>query len=252
MNDPINDAESAAKGDSEHPKEPEPAPSSMLPITEALPSDKKEHKAAERRHWARQEWANNVTLGISAIALTGAIATTVISLCALNAAIEAANQAKRQADAAYADNRPWVGGPVNIVPKVAHDKIVTFTHVFRNVGHTPTTSLYIDAILVDTNSWPPGTKHMCEIANDVVRRSHPPFASIPGGDWIINLTQMPASQGTRITLNSLKEMITPLIVGCVAYNSPFDKLVHQTGYVAGIKVDLATVSIPFIYSVDAD
>jgi hypothetical protein len=60
---------------------------------------KEEHEAAERGHWAHEKWVNKVTLGITAIALIAAGFSAYISNQALRAAIKAANEASRQAEA---------------------------------------------------------------------------------------------------------------------------------------------------------
>jgi len=94
----------APKDDEARSGDPEPLPSWAKAMKKAEPPSDECHRSAERRHWRHQEWANKITLGISIVALIGAFCTINISQSSLNAAIEAARQAKEQAGAAQAAN----------------------------------------------------------------------------------------------------------------------------------------------------
>jgi hypothetical protein len=89
---------------------------------------------------------------------------------------------------------------------------------------------------------------MCDKADAAVKTS--PFTSIPGAEWVIDLNQMPESSRTKIELNTLKKMGDPFIAGCVSYTSPFDTVIHHTGYAA--KIIPPDMSIQFVYTVDAN
>jgi hypothetical protein len=214
-------------------------------------SAEEHHRAQERAHWAHEKRINIVTIVIAVGALFAAGISAYFSNQALQAAVKAANEAARQADAAFADERPWVGGPTKIVRKNISVQNITFTHVFKNVGKSSTSTLYIDAKLIndENGSWYNDAKRMCEKA-DAALKLKPPFTSIPGAEWVIDLNQMPESSHTKIDIKALGRMSSPYIVGCVSYNSPFDTIAHHTGYAA--KIISPDMGIQFIYTVDAN
>jgi hypothetical protein len=45
---------------------------------------------------------------------------------------------------------------------------------------------------------------------------------------------------------------SPIIIGCALYGSPFDTIIHKTGYWARIDIVGHDVRIPFVYTVDAE
>jgi hypothetical protein len=130
-------------------------PSGPLAVEEASPSDEKEHRAAERNR------INRITLGISLLAVIGAIVTAITSLRALNAAIEAANQARRQADAAFADERPYVALINNLAaPQLISapngNLQITWSWSFTNYGKTPANHTHInDFISINGEAFEP-------------------------------------------------------------------------------------------------
>jgi hypothetical protein len=197
------------------------------------------HRRAEGRHWTFEKVVGLIALPLTAGAVGGALASAIFANKALIAS----------QNFAAADQRPWIGGPTKIVRKPISAQILTFTHTFKNVGKTATTGLYIDAKSMnnENDSWYGGAKHMCEKADTAVKT---PFTSIPGAEWVIDLKQMPESSRTNIELNALKKMSDPYIVGCVSYTSPFDIVIHHTGY--GTKIIPPDMSIQYIYTVDAN
>jgi hypothetical protein len=153
--------------------------------------------------------------------------------------------------------RPWVGAPTEIKTSVAPGGKVTFIQIFRNVGHAPTKGFYIDGKIISWKTdWYSEVVMMCKTAIEVVTNSNQkrisPFTSIPGNDWPLDVVSMPSLLGKSFTIESLKQIGTPVIIGCVLYGSPFDTIIHKTGYIARIDVDGNNASIGSIYAVDAD
>jgi hypothetical protein len=153
--------------------------------------------------------------------------------------------------------RPWVGAPTEIKTSVAPGGKVTFIQIFRNVGHTPTKGFYIDGKIISWKTdWYSEVVMMCKTAIEVVTNGNQkrisPFTSIPGNDWPLDVVSMPSLLGKSFTIESLKQIGTPVIIGCVLYGSPFDTIIHKTGYIARIDVDGNNASIGSIYAVDAD
>jgi hypothetical protein len=66
------------------------------------------HRRIERRHWTFEKIVAAVALIVTAAAMWGAIASAIYASRALIASQQAANEAARQADAAYSDQRPWL------------------------------------------------------------------------------------------------------------------------------------------------
>lgn len=164
------------------------------------------------------------------------------------------DEATRGTTAMKDAQRPWVGAPTEIKPSVAPGGNVTFIQIFRNVGRTPTKGFYIDGKII------PGkleglnseVQNMCKTATEAVAKSIGPFAIIPGGDWYLDVAAMPTSKDRIFTIESLKKMGDPNIIGCVLYGSPFDTIIHKTGYMARIDIVGYDARIPFIYAVNAE
>jgi hypothetical protein len=130
------------------------------PSTSAKPEgwhlDEKEHKAKECAHWAQQKRINEITLGISVLALCGAIYSAYISNSSLKAAIRAANEANRQSNAAekqihVAEDteqrqlRAYLHvshGPIEVT-----DTTAMATIIIGHAGATPAYELRLDAAM---------------------------------------------------------------------------------------------------------
>jgi hypothetical protein len=120
----------------------------IIPKTPGWNSDEKDHRAKERDHWTHQKRTNNITLGISAVALIGAIASAIVSSLSLNAAITAIKEATRQSDAAEKQVRvsedqerqslrSYVGVSEHKIEKVSDGSIPSLSLLFKNFGSTP-------------------------------------------------------------------------------------------------------------------
>jgi len=160
-----------------------------------------------------------------------------------------------------ATERPWVGEPVSIEAKVEKG-LVDFWHVFKNVGHSPTIGLFIDArIYPDWNYSRSGDdlERVCDKPDkQVLSDEGKKLSLVPGSDWNINSNNMPwflerIESNQPLTLLQLQGMRMPNIVGCVAYLSRFDDMVvHHTAYFAGIKVKGQTITFPYIYAANSN
>jgi hypothetical protein len=151
-------------------------------------------------------------------------------------------------------DRPLIGGPIDL-SSATTDGAISFTMTFRNVGHSATTSFYIEAELLDSKEnrdWYTAVPTLCKSATGVVAAKHPHFTAIPGADWTLNLDQMPPKAGLIVTSDSFGAMNNPSIVGCAAYTSPFDQIVHQTGFRVVLRWQGNIAAKTAVYTVDAD
>ena len=156
---------------------------------------------------------------------------------------------RSQLDVMEADQRPWVGGPIEIKSITHDDGGVIFTHIYRNVGRTPTKTFYVDGKIIEySRTWENVVIQLCE--SSIERTKATRFAIIPGGDWPLDMASMPSMLEEKpISISNLRKMKEPIIIGCVLYTSYLDNLVHTTGFMAAIRIGEKGVSVPFVYSV---
>jgi hypothetical protein len=115
----------------------EPFPSWVSAMKQNGPTEEKEHKAAERSQWTHQKWTQSITVAISTIALIGALASACFAYSAFK-------EAQRQANAVFADQRPWVRVKLNfgsLTFAENGDAIITYETCVRNIGRSPARNL---------------------------------------------------------------------------------------------------------------
>lgn len=186
---------------------------------------------------------NCITLAISIFALCGAAISAYFSHETNVSAIESANQASRQANAAFADQRPWLRPTLTLVGLRFLDNgdaNISFTVKLENIGRSParniqsqitTTVSTKDAIF----NLPLKQKRQCDLAqthaNEAPRPGYFLFASEisniwPNPDWgsSATITHDTYSQAWPSARN-----ITMNIIGCFDYTLPSGE--HgQTGF----------------------
>jgi len=174
-----------------------------------------------------------------------ALFTLLLAFFAYKAWNEATNNTRELKD----EQRPWVA-PVNIF--VTPDgNGVAFIQIFKNVGHTPTKTLYIDGTIIDiSHSTSDIIQQMCKKTDKVLENEKQPFSLIPESDWELDVNKMPSQKDKPFNIKTVEAMEDPAIIGCVSYHSPFDQMAHHTGYHARIKAGERTVE--FIYSAYAN
>lgn len=146
------------------------------------------------------------------------------------------------------DTRAWIGVPEIKAEKISKDS-VKFVFLFKNVGHTPTHGLWIDADIVSKD---PIVK-MRKLCGDgeKVADTNPDYflwSSIP--DNIFPISNMPSHNFGMV---SMDEVIGDRqIVGCVVYTDRIDNSRHHTGFMAPVSVNDGNVSTSFIWAIDAN
>jgi hypothetical protein len=237
-------------------------------MTDDTPHGVEKHKSAERCHWAIQ----NITQCIAVVINVSTLIAVIISVCfsygAFQEAHRQANAAQKsnetQFDAFKADQRPWIGGPSEIIATINSNKTVSFRHIFRNIGKSVARNFYIDGKIIEMyprkgdKQWSLSQElhRICGSSSSLLKETSPEHSALPEQNWVIDLIQMPASVNP-VTFDELNKMEKPVIVGCVVYRS-FDDSIHQTGYYASIHIDIGgqnsgiIIAISQIYTVIAD
>jgi hypothetical protein len=154
------------------------------------------------------------------------------------------------------EQRPWVAGPTSIKADEAPDHSVRFTQVFKNVGRAPTKAMFVDATI--KRNWIYSFDGLTQVCGrpdkEVGAPGHNKFSLIPGSDWPVDPANVPGLRALPPNSFNSEEFQKAEhdILGCVAYLSPFDEVVHHTAYYAGIKkVKGQPINFPYIYAVDA-
>ena len=113
-------------------------------------SQDKQKRAEDAGFYAHQKRVNYITVCINVVGVVGLLATVVISLSALEAAIKSANEARRQANAAINQSRPWLRVDVTFARPIlftlwAGQKHVHMSFKFdlKNFGQSPATNIRI-------------------------------------------------------------------------------------------------------------
>jgi len=154
------------------------------------------------------------------------------------------------------EQRPLVGPPTSIKAVIAPDSSVNFWQVFKNVGHSPTTALFIDATIKPNWTYSADDLlQVCAIPDErVTAPEHNTFSLLPGSEWSIDSANLPTflESKLRFTVEGLRKMLKPNVLGCVAYLWRFDNVVHHTAYYAGINVKGQTITFPYIYAANSN
>ena len=184
--------------------------------------------------------------------LTAAL-TLFLAIFAYNAWDESKNSTKALNDQVITlqdGQRPWVGAPV-IKYSTTLDGNASFIQTFKNVGHTPTKTLYIDGTISEISQ--SDIQQMCKRTDKILEEKKQPLSLIPGSDWELDVNKMPWQQDKPFNIKTVEAMKSPAIIGCVSYHSPFDQTAHHTGYVAAIKAAPGREpTVEFIYAAYAN
>jgi len=162
---------------------------------------------------------------------------------------------KGQLDEMRTDQRPWVGAPEIEMTFHGSPRGAVFIYTFKNVGHSPTRGLYIDADFVSgREQWYPKANALCErmkkenVSTTVIN----PFSLIPENKWVVDFSDMPTGKlHPGIDMDSLQKAYpNPYIAGCVIYGSGLDTFIHRTLF--GAQVDTKNFSLGPVSAADAD
>jgi hypothetical protein len=192
------------------------------------------------------------------IGLTAVIAATgIIAACIFGKQL---NVMQGQLEIMQANERPYIGTPeIKVSKSTINSGIIDFTLIFKNVGHSPTRGLRADAEIVPfaeaatPNYWLTSERDLClkniqwakDFPTEFTARS-----SIPGSDWPIPIKEMSGTKSIILTLDYLKAIKLPFIIGCAIYKSPFDDLIRQTGFFAPIEIKEDGISVPYVVPVE--
>ncbi len=131
----------------------EPVPAWAQVMIHDEPTSDQKHKSAERRHWAIQNRTQCITVVINVSTLIAVIISVCFSYGAFQEAHRQANAAQKsnetQFDAFKADQRPWIGGPSEIIATINSNKTVSFRHTFRNILKSVARNFYIDGKIIE-------------------------------------------------------------------------------------------------------
>jgi hypothetical protein len=196
------------------------------------------HRRIERRHWTFEKIVAAVALIVTAAAMWGAIASAIYASRALIASQQAANEAARQADAAYSDQRPWLRVNLTLIGfRILEnaDSEITYHFEVKNVGRSPARNIRprFEASAVTNNNAInsiPDQKRQCDLAKkDAVQASFPGAILFAGENaaevaGALNL----ASNGRAIISHDTYPVRWPAppgrftlqIVGCFDYTQP--------------------------------
>jgi hypothetical protein len=209
-------------------------------------SKNRDHQRAERDHWAHEKWVNKVTLLIAGIALTAAIASAFISNQALRAAIKASNEATRQADAAFADQRPWLRINMNLIGfrfLENTDAEITYDITTKNVGRSPARNIRSrmgGGVVTKDNAIDsiPDQKRQCDLAQRDAELAASPGTILFAGETatgetgmigLAGIGKMTITYGEYISGWPRADYFQLRIVGCFDYTLPSEE--HgQTGF----------------------
>ncbi|SFK63724.1 hypothetical protein [Methylocapsa palsarum] len=118
-----------------------PFPAWVQAMKHDEPSEDEDHKAAERRHWTIQNWAQCITVVVGSLALIGAFVSASLSYRAFKEAQRQANAAQEQVGIMREQERAWVSaaividGDYTFLPYLGGT--LRFHLTLKNVGHTP-------------------------------------------------------------------------------------------------------------------
>lgn len=91
------------------------------------------HRAIEQDHWEHQRRVNKRTLALGVFAVFANSVTAILSIWAIQAALESAKQTGREAEAAYNDQRPWLAVDLKL-DDLEHNPTAPIRNVFSRRG----------------------------------------------------------------------------------------------------------------------
>jgi hypothetical protein len=151
------------------------------------------------------------------------------------------------------DQRAWIGSP-RIEQEMRDQGKITFNLIFKNVGKTPTTGLYID--------WKPTPGESADIGKQCDAGKNQ--AQIKPGDFakhsIIPGEEVPFPPGVMLShqgrndddIATIKKMSNPQLVGCVVYRIQPDGTLHNTKFIAPLDTSTIPFRINVVYTIDPD
>jgi hypothetical protein len=176
------------------------------------------------------------------LALVGTVllgGTLLYSARATKAAADAVGVSERQIEAS---ERPWVSDDISLTSALKFDADggrVSVKYVMENTGKTPANNVGVEAKIVPFSTMAIDeiervTKAIRERA--VRKHSLVGHTLFPGKTFTVTTstpierTEMVA-EAERMGFPGAANAITPAIVGCAVYRSPFSERYHQTGFI---------------------
>jgi hypothetical protein len=151
-------------------------------------TEDQQHRAKEERYWERQNRIARLSFLVSAGALFSAIVAGLIAHKAYNASVGALIQATRQADAAFADQRPWLRVNLTLIGfRILEnaDSEVTYHFDVKNVGRSPARNIrnrFETSAVKDSINSIPDQKRQCDLAQKDATQAPFPGAILFAGE----------------------------------------------------------------------
>ena len=181
--------------------------------------------------------------------LRGTLETTKIAAIAARDQAAAALAANKISESLYISQaRPWVSldhvvfiEPLRVDGDAVH---ALLRFVFKNVGHSPATNVWVEPKLMLLNSWkspaarfPVDVQH--EICDDPLRFKSPNVGPVlfPNGEAHIDYSLATSAEElaeSRANPDPGSKTLTPYLVGCVDYRYTFSPEHHQTGFIFAV------------------
>jgi hypothetical protein len=211
-------------------------PGEAVEAEECDKTSDKRHRAQEQEHWAHEKWINKVTVAVASVALGAAMLSAYFSHESMIAAIKAANEASRQADAAFADLRPWLQVELTLVQLRFADNLdanISYALRTKNVGKSPARNIQLriegSAVIEDSaiNSIP-NQKRLCDAAEKDAEQARCPGAFIYAGETGVGTLGI-AGGGAVVgheqyaTAWPGADNVVMQIIGCFDYTLPSEK-----------------------------
>jgi hypothetical protein len=148
------------------------------------------------------------------------------------------------------EQRPWITSP-EIKADASKTGFVTFSLIFKNVGHTPPKGLVIDAKFVSWGDAEKTATEICEISTG--RKDFFTRTIVPGSDLLIRATESTKPYTfVDVPVANLERPENQAIAGCSIYDSPFDQILHQTAFVALIRAETKGFSVDHVFTTKAN
>ena len=198
--------------------------------------NEREHRTVEQSNWKIQN-------RISMFTLLAAIFAGTLSYLAFHESKVQAHAAVEANKLTVESHRAWMSGP----------ELLDRKFVFKNVGQTPTSGLYIDMEpLSSDGDGPAAIERICKRIKGEYSRKGATFSAIPGANWLISFGDIPSAKLFPPNFPEGSWAGNQRIVGCTIYKSPPDPEMHQTGFESLLSHQNGGLSSRYSYTENAD
>jgi len=215
-----------------------------------------EHKRGEKSYWGIQNTTSIFTLFFSVIAASAAAYGACIAVKAFHEVQRQANEAKRQADVAVSDQRPWLhleDAKTEQINYSVNGLSFTTRFIVKNYGHSPATHAYVrTAVILRKFDVLAEEKALCEAYDFQNKAGQIVFTGAPQefpvtlsftNDDIAAERRLFESQGSKMVVAWMT------LLACVQYDSIYDTLPHHEGHAFDLNpVDITNAKVGDVLS----